>query len=206
VSFSTEIDASKTNEGLLEGDFVQAYSANYQKCFRLAFQMLKSHEIAEDLTQTVFLKLWIKRSSFSEIEDISLYLFRMVHNESINHLRKKLKRRKIFQHLAEPSATMQNITESIIHKRQLEILWQEAIRKLSRQRKKVYILSQLEGWQVEKIANVLSIAIPTVKETLKQAKRLVRDYISVRTDCSYREKSALNKISYLLQEKSSEAA
>lgn len=187
-------------------DFSHLYNTCYEQCFALVFRMLQSKETAEDIVQDVFLKFWCLQDKSDDIEEPISYLFRMTRNASITYLRKEQNSRKLLQSLNETLPKIQYLTESIVAKRELDMLWQHAIRKLPPQRKKVYVLSQIESWQVEKIANFLGLAVPTIKETLKQAKHQVRDYISARTGIAYSRRSMYSKTSYLLPSKSFEAA
>ena len=74
------ISRSKIAEGSLE-----TFDALYLRYFSLvegfAFAMLKDQLAAQDVCQTVFMKLWERRAEMKEIESVSSYLFTMTRNE-----------------------------------------------------------------------------------------------------------------------------
>jgi RNA polymerase sigma factor (sigma-70 family) len=55
-----------------------------------ALTYTKSSEIAQDIVQYVFLKIWTKRKDLPDIERFDNYLFIMARNRIISVMRKKL--------------------------------------------------------------------------------------------------------------------
>lgn len=73
--------------------FARVYEENFDKIYRyLAFRLGDETE-AEDMTQQVFLKAFQSISCFNwRGISFSAWLFRIAHNQMIDHLRKKTKR------------------------------------------------------------------------------------------------------------------
>lgn len=47
-----------------------------------------SHELAEEIAQEVFIRLWRKMGSYDEIENIDYYIFRIARNECMRYFKK----------------------------------------------------------------------------------------------------------------------
>ena len=60
-----------------------------QKTNPFAISLVRSKEIAEELVEDVFVKLWANRHHITEIENITVYLYVAVKNKSLNILSAK---------------------------------------------------------------------------------------------------------------------
>lgn len=69
--------------------FEKIYSSNIDLVYRLAASMLKETHEAEDVAQTVFIKLYkaLEKQSFSDEEHIRRWLIRVTRNETLNLIR-----------------------------------------------------------------------------------------------------------------------
>lgn len=61
----------------------------YPDAYRMAFSHLREQETAEELTSDVFLRLWDRRRTLTEIEHIRPYLLAAIRNHCLNHHRRK---------------------------------------------------------------------------------------------------------------------
>ena len=64
------------------------FKAHYDELCRYAHSILKDQDVAEDVAQQLFIKLWEKRETISEIDNIRSYLFRSTFNLSLNEQKK----------------------------------------------------------------------------------------------------------------------
>ena len=70
------------------------FRAHYAGMASFVQRFVRSPDLAEELVQDVFLKLWSKREHLAEIETFRTYLFRAARNTALNYLRRvKLERR-----------------------------------------------------------------------------------------------------------------
>ena len=142
-----------------------------------ALTYLKSTQIAQDIVQEVFLKVWQKRSELINIERFDSWLFIMARNQIISELRKKLAlplkqdALEIFEeqsHLPDKSLSYKNLSELIA----------KAIELLPLQQKKAYLLSRDEGLSHKEIAEQMQLSTDTAKKHICRALNFLRTYIS----------------------------
>src|SRR5690606_30582976 len=70
---------------------------NYRlKIFHFILKFVKDSELAEDLTQDVLLKIWIRREKISCLQDMDAYIFTMSKNHVMDHFN-KLAKEKAYQ-------------------------------------------------------------------------------------------------------------
>jgi RNA polymerase sigma-70 factor (ECF subfamily) len=135
-----------------------------------------SHEVAEEIVQEVFIRLWGKKGSYDEIENMDQYMFRIARNECMRYFRKAAVETQLFRDLLKRmTAESNNISEYIDYK-ETESLLDKAVASLSPQRQKVYQLSRRQGLRIEEIAAEMQISYNTVRNHLVEALRQIRLY------------------------------
>ena len=76
-----------------EAAFEQVFKTHYKDLHAYAFTMLKDEDGAEEMVQKIFFKLWERSEHLSFSGPIAAYLYRAVHNESLNFIKhQKVKR------------------------------------------------------------------------------------------------------------------
>src|SRR6188508_1516367 len=78
--------------------FKQAFDACYESLCDYAFTILKDADEAEDVVQSMFIKLWERRSDLDIQHTVRSYLFRAVYNQCINLLAHRTVKRKHHDH------------------------------------------------------------------------------------------------------------
>jgi RNA polymerase sigma-70 factor (ECF subfamily) len=157
--------------------FRRLYDHYLQKVYAYSYFLTRSSEQAEDLTQELFAKIWIKRAELRTIENFDAWLTTLVRNSAYNFLKrhaveqKALRRIQVSQQLESLS-----VEDSLINKEYSKI-FQEAINQLPPQQKKVFLLSRNEGLKQEEIASNLGISLNTVKNHMKAALFSIRTYM-----------------------------
>jgi len=81
--------------------FAEIYKRYNQKIFSFAFYLTKSKDIAEEIVQEVFLKIWEKKEQIDPERDFLPYIKVITQNTVYNTL-KKAKRDKALQEKSMP--------------------------------------------------------------------------------------------------------
>lgn len=155
--------------------FEELYQRHQRKVYSLCLRMLSNVPDAEDVTQEVFLQLYRKSGTFRGTASLSTWLYRLTVNAVLMHLRTS--RRKQREQLAEDEEIEQagmwiqpTPDGSVIDRIDLE----RAISRLALGYRAVLLLHDVEGYEHEEIARLLSIAIGTSKSQLHKARLKLR--------------------------------
>ena len=70
--------------------FSEMYLTYYPKLVRFAKEFVILEEDAENITQDVFADLWERQNSMDHVENVNAYLFRLVKNRCLDHLKHKI--------------------------------------------------------------------------------------------------------------------
>lgn len=151
---------------------------NYKnRVYGYVLSISHSPYVAEEITQEIFLKLWLCRDMLDQVENIEGYIFSIARNKTLNHLRKAAHNIKLLRELQGfMTAANDNADEKALSA-QYNKLVQEALVSLSPQRRLVYQLSRQQGLDHEEIALHLRISRNTVKNHLVEALRSIRNYL-----------------------------
>lgn len=155
-----------------ESAFTELFHAYRDKLFSFILHICASPQLAEDIVQDVFLRIWTMRSDLLEIRDLGPYLYRMSHNHAINMLRKNARESLLRSKIQSLSPL--NHPEREVQRKETEALIGNAIKGLPKQQKQVFILSREQGLNQKEISEKLEITIPTVKSHMTQALRSLR--------------------------------
>lgn len=138
--------------------------------------MLKSAPAAEDAIQNTFIRIWLQRDKLTEVEFPRTWISRIAINECLNMLRRKQTEKKALDKWQETAPTQSGIeTDTQYH--QTKQLVQQAVERLSPQRRKIYEMSRLQGRSVSEIAEELGLSVQTVKNTIGISLEQIREHL-----------------------------
>jgi len=161
---------------LVAGDmaaFNEIYHLYFHPVYNNAVKITRDAAIAEDILQEVFITLWEKRPSIDPEKSLAGWLFVLCYNRSINILRRRLRESLIYKQLPQPPESSHE--EEIRFGVQWSIL-ENAMSRLSPQRRRVFELCKLQGKTYEEAAMELHISKYTVKEYLSAALVSIKEY------------------------------
>ncbi|MEO8172409.1 MAG: RNA polymerase sigma-70 factor, partial [Sediminibacterium sp.] len=189
--FSLFLWAVKASEQYTDSELVQLWQQGDEQAFNALFgryrnrlfhylvKVTKSKENAEEATLDVFVKIWKAKSILHEVNHFEAFLFRVVHNQAIDYLRRARTSKMLQQELWE---SMEDIAawESADHKllkADAEAALQEAVSQLSPQRQEVFRLSREEYLTYDDIAERMHISKNTVRNHLSAALQFIRGHL-----------------------------
>ncbi|RXK60685.1 RNA polymerase sigma-70 factor [Lacibacter luteus] len=159
-----------------------------EKAFRLLFSQYRdavygfalhithSAAHAEDITQDVFLKLWLHREKFAEVENTEAWIITITRNCCFNEL-KKTAREKCQELKPELQEALLVSMDKQIDDRDLLAKLHVASAQLTPKEQLVYRLNKEQGLRKEEIAKALNISHNTVKVHLANALRKIRHFV-----------------------------
>lgn len=162
---------------LAKGDanaFRVVYDHFYLPVFRFAQQFTKHHQTAEDIATDSFLKLWEKRSGFTEWNKVKSFLFTTVRNACLNYLRDTKRHEQHHDQLRQITTleTEYDLTHHPVAERMYAYL-EEEISRLPEKLKNILLL-QLQGHTNTEIAAKMGLAEKTVRNLKVDAIKALR--------------------------------
>ncbi|QEC43328.1 RNA polymerase sigma factor [Pseudobacter ginsenosidimutans] len=140
---------------------------------------LKNAQMAEELTQDVFMRLWEKRDKLTHVKNFGGYLYITTRNIAMAVLEKRLVQEEATNPDTLNSLLSHTLPDSpqLLEMKELSKLLDQAIGALPPRRKEVFLLSRMEGMTYEAIAVKLQISRSAVRQHIVEALVFLRHYL-----------------------------
>ncbi|HMG93053.1 MAG TPA: sigma-70 family RNA polymerase sigma factor [Chryseolinea sp.] len=176
VTFDSE---EETVRALNQGDeaaFLKIYELYWYKIYLIAYRRLGKKEIAEELTQDLFLKLWEKRNTLKP-QKIDNYLCVAIKNAVIDHIHSALVANRYLDFHKAYGESASRQTQDTVEFDDLSYAIEKGLSNLPRKTQEVFKLSRLNSWAPEKIAKHLNLSEKTVGYHLTKSLKFMRAYL-----------------------------
>ncbi|MEP6464967.1 MAG: sigma-70 family RNA polymerase sigma factor [Parafilimonas sp.] len=164
-----------------EEAFKEIYKRYWHQLYKTAYSKLHLHEIAEEIVQNIFVKLWEKRT-VSSILHLENYLQTSIKYQVINYYKSLLVKEKYLRNIKDESlATDTSATKLLLN--ELNIIIDKAMHSLSEKTQLIFNLSRKENYTVKEISENLQLSEKAVEyhitKSLKQLRVYLKEIITV---------------------------
>lgn len=168
-----------------EGAFEALFKLFYSKLCNYAVILVKDSNIAEEIVQETFIRIWEMHREINIERSLNSYLYRSVYNNCINFIKKSRSFRKLNE----------KARNAILYHHQLAVLnlnpdlpdqllseeyknkFEQALKELPEQCRLIFLMSREEGLSYLEIAGKLNISVNTVKTQMKRALKKLREIL-----------------------------
>lgn len=170
---------------IAEGDqsaFRELFRRYWPQVYGTGLRLTKSPELAKDLAQDIFLKLWDQRGNLSAVRATDAFLYTLSRNLILDFLRKKVLDSSQSHRLTEYFQYDGASPEEQLDYKETEKLLRAAIEQLPSQLQQVFRLHRLEGLSHDEIAERLHISRVSSKTYIVRALAFIRKYLDEHSD------------------------
>lgn len=161
--------------------FKKLFRKYYSGLQRFLWGYVKNQQVAEDLVQEVFVRVWENREDLDPDKKIKTFIYKIGRNLAIDHTRHK----KIVREWEEEKKALHSFPaladqtmDDKLHKKFMLREVKKAIEDLPERRRLVFILSRYDGMTYKEIAEKLDISVNTVDTQICRALQTLRDKFS----------------------------
>jgi RNA polymerase sigma-70 factor, Bacteroides expansion family 1 len=149
------------------------YELLYERLFWFSYSFVKSREVAEEIVSDVFIKIWNIRDELRSVDNLTVYLYIIAKNCSLNYITKKYR---------YPQVSLDDIQFEVVSNINPEELYisaelgkkiREVIAQLPTQCRFIFQMVREDGLKPKEVAEILSIAEMTVRNQLTIAARKI---------------------------------
>lgn len=171
------------------------YQRHHQGLYSLAYKMVSDHQLAEDLLQETFIRVWRSAVTYSpKAGTVRGWLFTILRNHTIDYLRTRRQRTASKEiplgeiECDDRVVAFDNTWEEVRrHEEQAQI--REALGQLNEKQRMVLELSYFQGYTHVEIANMCKLPLGTVKSSMRQGLLALKRELMKRGENTQRFKS-----------------
>lgn len=150
-------------------DYNHAVDAHADGIYRFAVKHLRDQDLAKDVVQESFARLWTKIDQV-EAATAKSYLFTTAHHVMVDEVRKGSRSTRMEEHHDNLRSVNQDTPD-------LKEVLDAALATLPAIQRSVVLLRDLEGYTYEEIAELTDLNLPQVKVYIYRGRTALKDYI-----------------------------
>ncbi len=163
-----------------EPHFEELTLAEYQKIFKEFFKPIRNFiyfkcsdmDMAEDLAQDTFLKLWETRARIDK-RTVKAYLYTIAQNNTINQLKRK---QLMYKFMKRPTKDREYETpEKLLEMAQYEEKLASVIALLPDGGREVFLMNRLEDLTYNEIAARLGLSVKAIEKRMSKVLKIFRE-------------------------------
>ena len=169
-----------------EAAFTQLYLHYGKKLIQFAVSLIRSREIAEELVEDVFVKLWTNRERIREIDNLTVYLYVSVKNKALNALSSKA-----HELISAPFDYLDTVIDefapdpyNLMITVEMMTRMREAIESLPPRCKLIFKLVREDGLKYKEVAEILNISVNTIDVQMAIAVKKICTSLHIQKDNS----------------------
>ncbi len=179
-----ELNSKGVLKKVADGDkdaFTSFFHLHWDQVYGTCLHMTKSHELALDLSQEIFIKIWENRHKLPEVRNAAAYIYTISRNTIVDYLRIKVFSEENLDKLLHFFIDEGQDPLGQLEFRELQVSLQTAVDSLKGKVKLVFLLSRQEGLTHEQIAARLGISITSSKTYIVRALQEIRIFMARNT-------------------------
>jgi RNA polymerase sigma-70 factor (ECF subfamily) len=158
--------------------FKKLFTNYHDSLFRFVFYKVKDSDIAEDITQETFLRVWKTREKIIPEKSFFSLIARISTNLCYDHFRHLEVRNRHRDQIPDFSKSHYDNPQSVTNVEILQEKIQDLVNKeLPDKCKNIFILSRIEGKKNSEIAEILSLSIRTVENQIYRALKILKKHL-----------------------------
>jgi RNA polymerase sigma-70 factor, ECF subfamily len=146
---------------------------HHRVVFGVAVRMMRDRDDAQDIAQTVFVKMYEKLDTYDEHQKFFSWMYRIAVNECLNALKFKSKFDGM-DGVDVAEETDEGVDDAMLA---LEKKVQEGLMALKEESRALVVLRHMQGLSYEEIGHVLDLPEKTVKSRLFSARQSLKDIL-----------------------------
>lgn len=161
-----------------QGAFRVVFEHYYPRVSEFVRRIVKDDNLAEDITQDIFVKIWERREIFGvEVQAFGKYIYVMSRNAAINALRRSGRVSSLSNELLNKSDN--DSVEESYYAQEKELIIRLAVCQMPEQRRRIFEMSRYMGMDNQTIATTLNLSKKTVENHLTLALKTLRSILAV---------------------------
>jgi RNA polymerase sigma-70 factor (ECF subfamily) len=163
-----------------EAAYKELFIQLFTSLTRFSTGIVQNKETAEEIVSDVFIKIWNDRARLNEIDDLQLYIYVAVKNNSLRKLKQVNKKSTLSIDALniEMDSLYQNPEQKILSNESVKDI-DSAINSLPQRARLIFKLAKEDRMKYKEIASLLNISVKTVDHQLSIALKKITSALGI---------------------------
>lgn len=154
--------------------FEEIYTLYNKQIYHFILGYVHSQDLAEDLTQEVFIKLWENRLKLIHFNAIKFYLYKIAKNHTINSLKKIAHSQHALQEVISSYPENRDTTDDLVQEKEYNKWINDALNDLTPRAREIFSLCREQGKSYNEAAKELGISRNAIKHQMVHVLKILR--------------------------------
>ena len=151
--------------------FNSIFDEYYRPLKNFLYYKLADKDLAEDITQEVFIRAWDKRDTIL-VETVKSYLYKIANNLAINHFNSAKTRFEL--KLEDHDSSVSESPHYVMEKDEFAARFNRALENLPEQQRVTFLMNRIDDLTYREIAERLEISVKAVEKRMQSALESLR--------------------------------
>ena len=169
----------KVDKNFNKNDLREVYDLYFESLRGFLYYKTGNIELAEDLVQEVFIKVWEKRATIKK-ETVKSLLFTMANNLMINHFKHQ---QVVSSHQSDVVAQNKSEYSSpqfVLEEKEFEKKLNEVINALPEGSREVFLMNRIDKLKYDEIAERLDLSVKAIEKRMSKAISIIKEQLGVK--------------------------
>lgn len=171
------LELKKIKEGDIKA-FENLFKSYYSPLYTYAVNITKRSDVAEEIIQDLFYKMWRDRECIQIVTSLSGYLYGAVRNKSFHYLEHRNVQTRHSEKVLLSNTEQSSITpQDQLEYMEFEGLINQALLKMPERRSKIFRMHKFQNIKYSEIATMFSLSVKTIEAEMSKAYKTLRKVI-----------------------------
>ncbi len=175
ISITSEEELLQKLRGGDREAFKELYDLYHRRLTLKLVYLLKSEELAQDVLQDIFVKIWENRKTIDPTRNFGGLLYTMASNLAKNVFRKSIYDQLMRSEFAKNDSY--SPFEALDNASNAKTILNTALDRLTPRQREVYCLHKIEGLSYREISKLLSISESAINHHIQSANKQIREIL-----------------------------
>ncbi len=168
-------------QGLKNGDekvFEELFKAYYTPLCEYCLRYVSDADMAEEIVQDLFFKMWVKREELNINVSIKSYFYISLRNHALNYINRLKIQDRYNQFVEIRTRNEVDYPIDVMEEKDMERIMKQAIALLPEKRREIFEMSRFEDMKYSEIAEKLNVSVKTVESQMSKALEHMRKVLA----------------------------
>ncbi|MEQ1876011.1 MAG: RNA polymerase sigma factor [Bdellovibrionia bacterium] len=157
--------------------FRELYEAHKEAIMSFVYQMVRNSNLAEELTQEVFLRVYRDRQKYEATAGFRTYVFTIARNLCLDHLRSPKSKEEFLEDYQIEAIEGDSEADQALLQRTDRSQIEECLEKLKPEQKECLLHRTVSEMSYEEIGQVTGLSLPAVKTHIFRGKEALKECV-----------------------------